>query len=215
MHRRNSQQADFSGGIKTQAEQQAQRIEVPGTADQPEQRAQQSGNRAAAGEYRAHFLLADPFAAAYSVKRLVHRAQDEQVDQRHQQQERGRHRGANQPTDAVKGFDFAFERRGRQGDTERGKDHHGAVPEREEQADTRGLSAFLDQLAGGVVDGGDVIGIHGMAQAEAVGQKSGAQQQRIVMEGRESPGPGQQVGSDQAGENGQDATFESHRRKSG
>ena len=52
----------------------------------------------------------------------------------------------------------------------------GGVAEREEEADPDRSLAFLHQLAGDVVDGGDVIGIHRMAQPESIGQQRGAEE---------------------------------------
>src|SRR3977135_1698096 len=66
------------------------------------------------------------------------------------------------------------------------------MAQREEQADAERPLALLHQLARDIVDGGDVIGVDGVAQAEAVGRR--AEQQRLVMEQQERPRPGVQVG---------------------
>ncbi len=42
----------------------------------------------------------------------------------------------------------------------------------EEQPDAGGLAALADQLACGVVDGGDVVGVEGVPQPENVGGES-------------------------------------------
>ncbi len=73
------------------------------------------------------------------------------------------------------------------------------MAEREEQADAERLLALLHQLARHIVDGGDVVGVHRVAQAEAVGEEGGAEQDRIVVEGREGPGPDGDIDGDQPG----------------
>ncbi len=73
------------------------------------------------------------------------------------------------------------------------------MPERKEQADAERLLALLHQLARHIVDGGDVVGVHRVAQAEAVSEEGGSQQDRIVVEGCEGPGPDGDVDGDQPG----------------
>ncbi len=76
------------------------------------------------------------------------------------------------------------------GDEGRADDDDGGVAEREHEADGDGALAFLHELAGDVVDGGDVVGVDGVAEAEAVGEQRGAEQERIVAEGDDGPEPG-------------------------
>jgi hypothetical protein len=49
--------------------------------------------------------------------------------------------------------------------------------------------AGLHQLTGDVVDGGDVVGVHRMPQAERIGEQARPHQQRIVVKRDESPCP--------------------------
>ena len=86
-----------------------------------------------------------------------------------------------------------------------GREHHdGRVAEREEQADGDRPFALLHQLARDIVDGRDVVGIDGVAQAECVGQECGADQHRIVVKRDQRPEPGQDIGDDQHGINAGD-----------
>ena len=62
--------------------------------------------------------------------------------------------------------------------SDRADDDDGGVAEREHEADGDGALALLHELAGDVVDGGDVVGVDGVAQAEAVGEQRGAEQER-------------------------------------
>ena len=48
------------------------------------------------------------------------------------------------------------------------------VPEREEEADAQRPLAVAHQLARGVVDGADVVGVEGVAHAERVGRDADA-----------------------------------------
>ena len=59
--------------------------------------------------------------------------------------------------------------------------HNGRVAEREEKANRDRPLAFLHQLAGDVVDCCDVVGIDGVAQAEAISQQRSAKQHRVML----------------------------------
>ncbi len=82
------------------------------------------------------------------------------------------------------------------------------MAEREEEADADRALALLHQLAGDIVDGGDVIGVDRVAQAEAVGQQRRAQQHRMVVKGQERPEPGDHIGRDQESVESEDAAPE-------
>ena len=71
------------------------------------------------------------------------------------------------------------------------------MPEREIEPDGDGPLALLHQLAGRVVDCGDVVGVDRMAQAEGVGEERRAEQDRIVAQRDERPDPDQHVRADQ------------------
>ena len=63
------------------------------------------------------------------------------------------------------------------------------MAEGEEEADSDGALALVHELAGDVVDGGDVVGVHGVTEAEAVGEEGGAEEHGEAMEGNDGPGP--------------------------
>jgi hypothetical protein len=71
------------------------------------------------------------------------------------------------------------------------------MAQREEQADAERPLALLHQLARDIVDGGDVVGVDAVAQAEAVGEQRRAEQQRLVVEHQERPRPGGKIGRHQ------------------
>ena len=73
---------------------------------------------------------------------------------------------------------------------ERQHEHHGGVPEGEPEAHAERPLAFGHQLAGGVVDRGDVVRIEGVAKAEGVGgqadpDREGAAASEPVVPGRD------------------------------
>ncbi len=63
------------------------------------------------------------------------------------------------------------------------------MPEREHEADGDGAFALVHQLAGDVVDCGDVVSIDCVAEAKAIGKECGAQEQGIGMKGDDCPEP--------------------------
>ena len=82
------------------------------------------------------------------------------------------------------------------------------MAEREHEAYADGLLAFLHELSGDVVDGGYVVGVNGVAQAKAVGEQRGAEQQRKVAKCEDGPSPGGDVEDEQDGVNGDDFVAE-------
>ena len=58
-------------------------------------------------------------------------------------------------------------------------EHDRRVPEREEEADAHRALAVLQQLAGRVVDRGDVVGVEGVAEAEGVGERAETGERRV------------------------------------
>ena len=67
------------------------------------------------------------------------------------------------------------------------------MTEREEEPDGHGPPALLHELAGDVVDGGDMVGVDGVAEAEAPGEQPGAEQQRLGVEDDERKGPSRDI----------------------
>ncbi len=75
---------------------------------------------------------------------------------------------------------------------ERQADHDGGVAEGEEQAHAERPFAVLHEFASDVVDRGNVVGVEGVPQAEAVGEDGGSQQDGIIAKGQDRPKPDQQ-----------------------
>ena len=63
------------------------------------------------------------------------------------------------------------------------------MTERKHESHSNRTLALLHQFARHVVDGGDVVGIHGMPQAKTIGKKRGPQQQRVLAKREDRPNP--------------------------
>src|ERR1051326_8733032 len=74
------------------------------------------------------------------------------------------------------------------------------MAERKIEPDGCRALAALQQLARDIVDCRDMVGIHRMAQAEAVGEQRGSQQNGVIVEGGDRPRPARNIGGDQSGE---------------
>ncbi len=99
--------------------------------------------------------------------------------------------------DYLERFEAAFERAGRQRDGDGSKHHDGRMTEREEQTDANRPLALLHLGPRDIVDCRDVVGVDGVTQPERIGEKGGADQHRIIMEGDQRPDPRQHIGENQ------------------
>ena len=185
----NAEEADFGGGVEAEAEEHAERIHVPAAADHGEHGPEDAGEKSAIGEEQVEVLIDVGLAAADASEGAIDGAQDDDVDDGDgEEEERGDER-ADDAADGAGRVNVLLEGEGGGGDEQRAEDDDGGVAEREHEADGDGALAFLHELARDVVDGGDVVGVDGVAQAEAVGEEGGAEQQRIVAEGDDGPEP--------------------------
>ena len=191
------EQADFGRGVETQPEQEADREHLPAARHHAEQRPEDAGQQAAAGEQQIELLLVDRLAAARPAKTAPDAAQDDEIDGGDGEQEKRRSAGADDAADFFEFGKAALQRERRRRDRRDRKRNGQRMAEREEQADRIRPLAFLHQLAHHIVDGGDVVGIDGMAQAEHISQEGGAKQRRPSGERNQGPGPDQRVGGQQ------------------
>ena len=67
------------------------------------------------------------------------------------------------------------------------------MAKRKEEPNRDGTLAVLHQLSRDIVYGGDVIRIDSVAKPESVGEDSGAQEHRIVVQRKKRPYPGKQI----------------------
>jgi hypothetical protein len=84
-------------------------------------------------------------------------------------------------------------------DCEGERDDDCRVAEREKQANPNRPAAFLHQFAGHVVDRRDVIGVESVPEAKTIGERSRAEEDRIIVEGGEHPQPCGGVEDEQEG----------------
>lgn len=70
----------------------------------------------------------------------------------------------------------------------------------EEGADGHGLLAAGDQAARHQVDGGDVVGVEGVAESEGIGQHRGRDHLGEVVQGDADAGPDEAVDEDEEGD---------------
>lgn len=193
---RYAEQADLGRGVETQSKQEAERIHVPGFCDQAEQRSEQPREQAATGEQRVEALGVVNALLPYSAKRPPQAGEDDEIDGRDHEQEQRRHRRADKAADLPEQAVAAQAHHAERKQHGRGHDDRG-MAERKIEPDTARCTARLHQLAHDVVDGGDVVGIDGVAQAEHPGQQRSRQHRRPVSEQREGPGPCGDVGGDE------------------
>src|SRR5258708_2412085 len=92
-----------------------------------------------------------------------------------------------------------LERKRRSGNSRRTQDNNGRVAKRKQEADRHWPFALLHQFPGHIIDRRDMVGIHGMPKAKAVGKKSSAHQSGIVTERNEGPRPRRQIEDKQHG----------------
>jgi hypothetical protein len=128
-------------------------------------------------------------------ERLPDREEDEQIHHRDCEQKRRGHRGADDPANAPGMIEMQCCRghrdpRGRQND-DRGVTH------RKEEPHGHRPPALLHELARNVVDCSDVIGVHRMAQTEAIRQQRRAEQHGLVPEDQHRPDPNDQIDQQQ------------------
>ena len=97
--------------------------------------------------------------------------QHERVDCGDNEQESRRNAGAGEPAQVFQARKVRANASRAEHDGERQQHHDGRMPEREEQPDADRPLSVLHQLPRDVVDRTDVVGIHGVAQTERVGEQ--------------------------------------------
>ena len=97
------EQADLGRGVEAEPEQKADRKHLPAARHHAEQRPENAGQQAAAGEQQVQLLLGDRLAAPRAAKALPDAAQNDEIDDRDGEQEESRCAGAD---DAADRFEF-------------------------------------------------------------------------------------------------------------
>ena len=184
-----AEQADFGGGVEAEAEEQAERIHVPAAADHAEDGAEESSEEAATAEEDVEVFVDVGLAATNGFEGAEDGAEDDEVRDGDGEEKEGGDEGADETTDFAGAIDVVVQGEGAGGDGDGAEDDDGGVAEGKHEAHGDGALALLHQLAGDVVDGGDVVGVDGMAEAEAVGEEGGAEKDGETVKGDDCPEP--------------------------
>ena len=162
---------------------------MPASGNRAKQRSENAGEGAARQKHVQVFL--DIGAARFDAPEgFVDRREHEDVHARDGEQEGRGHQCARHAADGFDVLDLVLERRSAQSDCDCPAPHDGRMPERKEKANRGGPLALLHELSGDVVDGGDMVGVDGVAQSKGVGQKGGSELDREIPKRDESPAPG-------------------------
>ena len=167
--RREHQQCHLRRRIEPQAHQKAHGVEMPGLADPAHHPGQQSGQKTPILKLPFEFGLVE-VAVAHGAENLGDSHDGEEIRQPDQDQEGPGDERPDQPerlqhrrTLVLHGSDD-----GAHADREqkRQPEHDAGMPEREPEAGGQRPRALADQLAGRVVDHGDVVGVERMPHTQ-------------------------------------------------
>ena len=163
---------------------------MPTAANDGEHGPEEAGEESAIGEEKIEVFIDVGRTSADADEGAIDGGEDNDVDDGDGEEEKRRDESADEAADGASRVHAVLEGEGGGGDEDRADDDDGGVTEREHEADGDGALAFLHELAGNVVDGGDVVGVDGVAEAEAVGEQRGTEQEGVVAEGDGGPEPG-------------------------
>ena len=166
------EQQDLGGSVEADPEDQPDEEHVPGLGDRAHEPAEEAPHHAAGLQLALELGLVEQ-ARAQAAEHLEDPGQHDHVERRDQVQEAGCHRGADDPADGLVpgcGIDHGAEHRpGRDRQPDPDDDDDRGVPEREEEPGAERPLPVGHELAGGVVDRGDVIGVERVPGAQRPG----------------------------------------------
>lgn len=203
---RNAQDGDFRAGIKTKAKHDAKRVHLPRPVDDAEQLAKDIGHEAGTFEAQlsgrlvllllllSGFVLVAPQQDAQSAYQL---AQHPCVARAQEQQEGGADTSADDVADALEAVETIAQGAAGGGDDDAGDEHNGGVAQAEPGADADGALARGNQTAGHEVDGRNVVGVKGVAEAQGVGEDSRRDEPGVKAQDGAHDGPDDEVDGDE------------------
>ena len=163
---------------KPRPKRSADRVHLPRRVHPAGERPEEPVHQPALVELLLKLIVVVP-PAAHRPEHLDDAGQDNDVQPGDDVKERSRHARADDPGHAVQSgaavFYLVVEGADAEVQEDRQHEHDAGVPEGEEEAHRQRPLAVIDELAGGVVDGRDVVGVEGMPHAERVGQDAGAE----------------------------------------
>ena len=157
----------------------AERVHVPALADHPESGPEDPRQQAPVVQEVLEGLLVVGAAGRDLPEHPVDVDQDDEVDDPDDEQEDRRDARPDQPAD-LRNAGMSLTKPAESAISDRQGDDDRRVAEREEEPDADRPLAVLHQLAGGVVDGRDVVGVDGVAEPEGVGEEGRRQQDRVL-----------------------------------
>ena len=166
---------------------------MPAAPDHREHGTEKPGKESPACQKKIQVLLNVSSPSAYAHECLVDRPKHNQVGDGDAKQERSGNECADDSADVAECFKPMLEEERRCGNCRRANHNNRRVAQRKEKSNGDRPFAFLHQFAGHVVDGRNVIGVHGMAQAKTVREEGGSKKQRIVPKRQNGPGPGANI----------------------
>ena len=159
-------------GVESQAHQQADRIDVPWLGDLPDRSAKQSSQEAPVVELMLKLGLVQ-FAGPHPAEHPDDANHRDQVHQPDQDQERSSDGASHQPQCLHQGrvlvLHVARHRPHAEGQKQGRAEDDGRVAQREPEPHPQCGLSLADQLAGGVVDDGDVVGVERVPDTQQKG----------------------------------------------
>jgi hypothetical protein len=166
--RRYAEQRNLGRGIESEPGEEPDWIKMPATRYESQQWPKQAREESAIVQQKVEIGFDLRLAAAHRAKRPDHGPQHNQVRDGQHEQEQRRHAGADQAAEPSEVIEMRRQCGCRERYTHCQRDNHRRVAEREEQAGAERTAVYLEQLARDVIDSGDVVRIHRMAQPERV-----------------------------------------------
>jgi hypothetical protein len=168
---RQHQQADLRSGVEAQAEQEAHGVHVPGLAHRLHDWTQDPVHQPAVVQLLLQRLLVE-LAAAHRRPDPQDAHERDQVDHAERDQEQPRDAGAEHPGELLQRRVLVRHLAGQRLDADRQQqaqpEDDAGVSEGEPEADTQRPLVLGDQLAGGVVDGRDVVRVEGVPHPQHI-----------------------------------------------
>src|SRR2546421_4917043 len=176
------QERDLRRGIEAQPEEETHQVHLPAVRDEPEEPAKEPSQQPT-GHQLVLERIPVVLARSHPAEQLEDVQQDDQVHDPDQQQKDTGDARADQSADALQlavGADHVADHElGGKSERHRDQEHDRRMPKREEESNAEGLLPLLEQLAGGVVDGRDVVRVERMPQAKRVGETAEAEHDGI------------------------------------
>ena len=170
---------------------------MPALRHEPEQGTKHSGEKASTVQEQVEIILAERRPSRDRPECPPYRDEHHQIENRQQKKKERRGAGSDHRAYRSEPLKARTDLRRREHDADREKHDDGRVAEGEKHSDPDRPLAALHQLAGRIVDRGDVVGVDGVPQPESIGEESRPEQHGIAAQRQDRPGPRAEIGHDQ------------------